>query len=565
MIRRAFLLAAAIAALAPLAPALGQGAGASAQKPFVIYVSPAARKFLESDNYDLKSRVNRWRDFLIDRGLPYRIVTNPGDLERMPAATPIILPSAAVLPDAEQRIIATRLAAGDSLLATWMPGSLDAKGAPVPATFIETTFGVAAKLQPFADKGFLVTIGDTPLTHALPAGTRVWVGKDQKYRTPLLATPGAGYLADWSRAPGESGLLAATTIGKSRRVLLGWPEDVWDPKSAEHAAIAAAAVDWIAGKPVAYARTWPAPHKGALTVGIDALWRFENVLHVAEDAAKHGIHASFHFLPGDARANEALIANLARYGQSVGGFGDATLPFAGQPEAEQRARVERMVQGFREALGNDFQVKGLRAPQGATDAATEKAAATLDYLVDAGRIDSAVPVSAPEGRVVLLSASANLDGTSTPEAIAAGFAATKARTRLIGGYAFLGVDAAALMRDSAVDTALASFIESNAAGAAGSPWAASADEVADWWRARSQVKVATAWTPGEDAMAVDVSSAAALRYPLAIAVVPPPGFRSLSLADAEGASLQPDADGNPSIVLSALPAGTKRLRVRLLP
>jgi hypothetical protein len=336
------------------------------------------------------------------------------------------------------------------------------------------------------------------------------------------------------------------------------------PKSAEHAAIAAAAVDWIAGKPVVYARTWPAPHKGALTVGVDALWRFENVLHVAEAAAKHGIHASFHFLPGDARANETLIRTLTRYGQSVGGFGDTVQPFAGQPEAEQRARVERMVQGFRDALGADFPVKGLRAPQGATDAATEKAAAILDYLVDAGRIDSAVPVASAESRVVLLSASANLDGTSTPEAIAAAFDAAKARTRLIGGYAFLGVDAAALMQDSALDTALASFIESSAAGAAGSPWAASADEVAEWWRARSQVKVASAWTPGEDAMAVDVSSTEALRYPLAIAVVPPAGFRSVSLVDADGASLQPDADGNPSIVLSA-PAGTKRLRLRLLP
>ena len=563
MIRRAFLLVAALASAAPFVPALGQGA--SAQKPFVIYVSPAARQFLSSDSYDLKSRVNRWRDFLIERGLPYKIVTHPSDLERMPAASPLILPSAAVLPEAEQRLIAERLAGGDSLLATWMPGSLDATGAPVPAAFIEKTFGVAARVQPFADKGFLVTIGDTPLTHSLPAGTRVWVGKEQKYRTPLLTTPGAGYLADWSRTPGDSGLLAATTVGKSRRVLLGWPESVWDAKSAEHAAIASAAIDWIAGKPVAFARTWPAPHKGAVTIGIDALWRFENVLHVAELAAKHGIHASFHFLPGDAKANEVLIRNLTRYGQSVGGFGDATQPFAGQPEAEQRARVERMLQGFSEALGNDVQVKGLRAPQGATDAATERAAAILDYLVDAGRIDSAVPIATKEGRVVLLSASANFDGTSTPEAIAAGFAAAKARTRLIGGYAFLGVDAAALMRDSPVDTALASFLEANAAGAAGSPWAASADEIAEWWRARSQVKVTHAWTPGENTMAIDVSAVEALRYPIGIALVPPAGFRSVSLVDADGASLQPDADGNPSIVLSALPAGTKRLRVRLVP
>jgi hypothetical protein len=564
MIRRAFLVLATLAALAHAAPLLAQGPSASAAKPFVIYVSPASRKFLEPDSYDLKSRVNRWRDYLIERGLPYKIVTHPSELASIPMGGPLILPSAVVLPEAEQRVIAERLAGGDSLLATWMPASLDASGAPVAATFIEKTFGVAAKVQPFADRGFLVTVGDTPLTHMLPAGTRAWVGKDQRYRTPLLAAPGAGYLSDWSRTPGESGLIAATTVGKSRRVLLGWPENVWDAKSSEHAALAAAAIDWITGKPVAYARSWPAPHKGALTVGIDALWRFENVPHVAELAARHGVHASFHFLPADARANEALIRGLAQSGQSVGGFGDATQPFAGQPEAEQRARVERMVQGFREALGPDFEVKGLRAPQGATDAATEKAAAILDYLVDAGRVDSAVPV-ASQGRMVLLSASANLDATSTPEAIAAGLAGARTRTRVLGGYAFVGVDAAALMADSAIDTAVARFIEANAAAGANAPWSASAAEVAEWWRARSQVKVATTWAPGESAMTIDVSAAEALRYPLAIALVPPAGFRGVRLEDTAGASLQNDADGNPSIVLTALPAGTKRMRVALLP
>jgi len=563
MIRRAFVLAAAIAALLPVAPALAQGAGASSGKTFVIYVSPASRRFLEADSYDLKSRVNRWRDFLKGEGLAWKIVTHPSELARMPAASPLILPSAVVLPEDEQRLIAERLAAGDSLLATWMPASLEASGVPVPPAFIEKTFGVAAKVHPFSERGFLVTVGDTPITHALPAGTRVWVGKEQRYRTPLLAAAGGGYLTDWSRAPGESGLIAATTVGKSRRVLLGWPESVWDPKSAEYRAIALAAIDWIAGKPVAYARTWPAPHKGAVTVGVDATWRFENVLHVAELAGRHGVHASFHFLPGDARANEPLIRSLASYQQSVGGFGDAVQPFAGQPEAEQRARIERMVQGFREALGSDFQVTGMRAPQGATDAATEKAAATLGYLVDAGRIDAAVPVASSD-RVVMLPASINLDANTTPEAIEAGFASVRARTGLLGGYAYVGVDAAALLRDSAIDKALASFIEARAAQGSGAAWTASAAEVAEWWRARSQVKVATTWTGGS-AMTIDVTAPEALRFPLAITVVPPAGFRGIQLEESAGAAQQPDADGNASIVLSALPAGSKRLRVRLVP
>jgi hypothetical protein len=211
-----------------------------------------------------------------------------------------------------------------------------------------------------------------------------------------------------------------------------------------------------------------------------------------------------------------------------------------------------------------FTVKGLRAPQGATDAATEKAAASLDYLVDAGRIDSAVPMAAADGRLVLLSATTNLDGASTAETIAAGLEGAKSRTGVLGGYAFVGVDAAAL-RNSPVETALPGFLESIAPGKAGAPWAASAAEVAEWWRARSQVKVSSAWSPGDSGMTIDVASAEAVRFPLAIAVVPPAGFGNVALEEAEGASLQRDADGSSTIVLSALPAGTKRLRVKFLP
>src|SRR5258706_10413467 len=215
----------------------------------------------------------------------------------------------------------------------------------------------------------------------------------------------------------------------------------------------------------------------------------------------HGMRASFHFLPADARANAALVHDLVKSGQSVGGFGDDVQPFAGQPEAEQRARIERMAQAFRDALGADFSVRGLRAPQGATDAATEKAAASLDYLVDVGRVDSAVPVLSDGRRLLVLSASTNLDGTSTPDAIAAGLADATTRTDMLGGYAFVGVDAAALMRESAVDAALATFIESTAARKARAPSAARAPDLAQAGGARAPPRGSSPWGPGRSTAA----------------------------------------------------------------
>src|SRR5262249_37804683 len=157
------------------------------------------------------------------------------------------------------------------------------------ADFVEKAFQVKTKPTPRGEMGFLVTVGDTPLTHGIAPGTRVWIGKE-KYAMPLLADTGAGYLADWTRTPGETGLMALATVGSSRRVLLGWTEIAWDGKAAEFAKLASAALDWAEGRPGAHLHTWPWPYRGAMTVGIDALWKFENAPRVASRLSEFGAH-----------------------------------------------------------------------------------------------------------------------------------------------------------------------------------------------------------------------------------------------------------------------------------
>ena len=550
--RRVLALAALLFAF--LAPA--------ANADFILYVSPSSRKLLEQDAVDLKTRANRWRDVLVERKAAFTIVTHPTQLAQMPPRAALILPSAAHLADDERRIILQRLEAGDSLLATWMPGTLDAKGAAIAPTFIEQVFKVGAKPPPPGDKGFLITVGDTPLTYALPAGSRLWVGTERRYPTPLLATTGAGYLADWSRAEGDTGLLAFATVGQSRRALLGYTEAAWDMRAKDFVSIAQRALDWVEGRPVAYVRNWPWPWRGAVTIGVDALWRFENVPRIAQVLQAGGAHGSFHFLPADATANAAAIRDLVRSGHSLGGFGDAAQPFAGQPEGDQRARVERMVQGFRGALDASVPVNGLRAPQGATDAATEKAAEALDYLVDTGRIDSAVPVLAANRRLVLLPASTNIDSNASADAVNAGLDAAARRAQLLAGYSFVGVDVAGFQPDAPITASLPRFID---AAKRESLWAASAAEVAGWWREREQIQVSTTWDAASSSMVLDVTVGDAMPFPAAIEIVPPPGRRASLDAGITGAQLQASPSGNATLVLTALPAGRHRFPVRFQP
>ena len=537
---------------------------ASSNPAFILYASPASRSLLAGDPVDLKARVNRWRDLLRERGASFTIVTHPAQLAQMAPGAALVLPSAVVLNDEERRVIAERIASGESLLATWMPGTLDARGAGVAPAFLEQAFRVSARIALAQDKGFLITAGDTPLTYAVPAGTRLWVGQDKRYSTPLLTTPGAGYLADWSRAAGETGLITFTTVGTSRRALLGWPESAWEGEPAQFRKLAHLALDWVEGKPVVFARGWPAPYQGAMTIGVDALWRFENIPRIVEVLSSFGARGSFHFLPADAAANAALIRDLVSGGHSVGGFGDQVQPFAGQSETEQRARVERMVRGFRSALGADFVLSGLRAPQGATDAATERAAAPLGYLVDSGRIDSALPSLAENRRLVLLSASANFDTTPALDAIATGLAEASSKARLLKGYAFVGVDAAGFLRDAPLEIGLIRF--GAAAGKEKGLWLASAADVAAWWREREQLKITSAWNAADSTMTLNITVGDPMRFAAAIAVIAPPARKTVRLEDTlAGVQLDSEANGEVALLLTGLPAGEHRLRLRFLP
>jgi hypothetical protein len=273
------------------------------------------------------------------------------------------------------------------------------------------------------------------------------------------------------------------------------------------------------------------------------------------------VHGSFHFISKDAEANAAVIRELAKSGQSVAGFGDTTEPFGGQPEQEQKARIERMVDGFHRVLGADFAVPGLRAPLGQTDAATEKAAATLDYLVDIGRVDSLVPVLSEAGHVVLFSASANFDANSSGESVTSGLE-EGLRKALMGGYVFAGFDLAGLRDDSPMDGSLLHFLQDPKPRE--SIWMGSGEEVATWWRERSGIRISSAWQPAESLLVLDVSAAEPVRAGAAIELTPPAG-RSARIEEAPaGVELQ-SAGNSTALVLTGLSAGSHRLRVRFVP
>jgi hypothetical protein len=180
-------------------------------------------------------------------------------------------------------------------------------------------------------------------------------------------------------------------------------------------------------------------------------------------------------------------------------------------------------------------------------------------------VDSLVPVLAPDGQLVLLSASANLDSNATLEAVNASLDAAAQKAQLLGGHAFVGVDGAAYEPGAPMEEGLKRYLSSVAERPL---WNASALDVARWWRAHEGLKVASQWDAATATLTLDVNATEAVPFPASISISPPPGMKSLRLEvppSAGAVQQMPDGSGGIALVFSALPAGRQSVLVRFAP
>jgi len=173
-----------------------------------------------------------------------------------------------------------------------------------------------------------------------------------------------------------------------------------------------------------------------------------------------------------------------------------------------------------------------------------------------------VPMLAANRKLVLLPASTNIDSNASAESVASGLDAAARRAQLLAGYSFIGVDVAGFQPDAPITASLPRFIDVTKRE---SLWAASAAEVASWWREHEQIQVASTWDPAASSMILDVTVGESMPFPAAIEIVPPPGRKARLEGSVPGAQLQSSPSGAMTLVLTGLPAGRHRLQVRFQP
>ena len=475
----------------------------------LLYASPTTQNYFAKGGIDAKINIQQWEVFLRKYKIPFQVVASVDKLEKAQPGI-LLLPSSVALSEREKQAVASFRAKGGGVLASWLTGVRGEKGEWQGFSFMEKTLDAKVVGNTEADENdnFMMPHGDSPVTHSLPAGMRIWLDRPKDwYPLRLAGQHPAAQIMDWSRAfvldkptstivfderPQSSGQL-------SRSVVLGYPERLWlsaDPKLLE--AIAHNSLMWLLRRPSAYLSAWPYPHRSAFVLAVDSA---EVILDVdvafAQSLENAGGRATYYILSENAAKSAENLKKLMARGHEVNYLGDRFAGFKDQSSAVQGGRLDAMVKAVKSAGVEVSDDAGFHAPMESYDKNTEKLLKERTFghyiaFMDStdARLPFIAPVEAgaaqPAKRVVVLPRTQNGPEDSLeegdPEVGLKTFLTELELSEQMGGLSVIRVP-----NQSLLTAAQSGEIFKHLKARRDRMWLATSGQVSDWWRERERV------------------------------------------------------------------------------
>lgn len=350
----------------------------------LLYASPSTQKYFASGGMDGKFSGRLWEAFLRKYKIPFRIVPSVDQLEKLQPGV-LLLPSDVALSERERLAIGDFRARGGGVLATWLTGVRGENGEWRGFQFMEKELDAKVIGNTESDENvtYLMPYGDSPITHHLAAGQRVWMERAKEwYPLRLEGRHTAGQVMDWGRTfdpekPGGTIVFdeRAQSSGRlSRSVVLGYPERLWlssDPKMLE--AVSHNALMWLLRQPDAYLAAWPYPYTSAFVMVVDTT---DVVAEVDSNFAKMvedvGGLATYYVLTDIVPKSADILKKIQARGHEIAFLGDRYEGFKDQSSAVQAKRLDGMRKAANDAGVNVAADAGFHAPLESYDKTTEE-------------------------------------------------------------------------------------------------------------------------------------------------------------------------------------------------
>ena len=501
----------------------------------VVYSSPLTKSYLSKVGLNSSIGAQVWSVFLSKYRIPFQVITAVEKLE-LTSAKVLVLPSSVALSGREKQAVISFRAKGGSVLATWLSGARSDKDSDADYSFMEKVLDVKVLGTTEGDlkDEYLLPHGDSPVTHHLPAGSRVWLERIKGlYPLRLQGRQIAANIMNWSRVP-VFGKATSTLVfderlqpsGRfSRSVVFGYPEQLWlsaDPRQLE--AIAHNSVMWLLRQPAIYVAAWPFPYRSAAVVAVDLAGAVsESDLVYAKLIEEAGGRGTYYVLSEIASKYSGKLNTLIAAGHEVAYLGDNFSDFRGHSETVQARRLDGMRKAVKDS-GVDVAVDaGFHAPMDSYDKITEKLLKTggFGHLLASDDASQArlpffasfqdVPdsVGSRHSLVVLPRTQSGPEDSvdnCQPELGIKPFLNELDLSEKMGGLSVVSVSGKSELTD-----AQSAEIFSHLKGRRDRTWLTTAGQIADWWRERDRVSVRLVTGDGGPTLVVTVRAGAVLR------------------------------------------------------
>ena len=491
-----------------------------------LYSSPITSAFFSANGASYDGLKQRWREYFRTYGKSFREISRANLIAGLKPGV-LVLGSAALLDEQERRAIELFAEAGGSVLVTWGTGVRNGQGQWVGYGFIERLLQMKVNGKVLSDDNkenntrFLNPFGDGPLTWAVPAGQRIFLGEVAETPIRVESANLAARYFSWERYPAaknSNGAIAFLEKGGSRRVYFGFSESSWEyDERMEIPNLIDSVVAWLKHEASVYKAAWPNGAMSAQLLEMDTEDKYLNSVEFSRNLESNDLRGTFYSLTSIARQHRGTVQKLAEK-HEIGYHGELHVGFKGKAPEAQAKRLNDMVSEMRDTLGTraSLAVSGFRAPTESWDLNTEK------LLRKLGVRHNVTGPSASEGRLPFFS-------NSEPEITSEEALVELPRTQM-DDLNYLGLKLSAA---KASDLIMLDFDYLHEAGALGvlsihsqnygagdlmakiTPlylkklqqqrdqiWIAPGSEIAEWWRGRERVVYQP--TKGATSLAFDV-------------------------------------------------------------
>lgn len=480
---------------------------ASARYNVTLYASSNTTTYFKGIGGNYETLLVPWRGYFSSRKLSFKEIKSAAELGKQKVGV-LILPSALSLSEEERTEIEIYRAKGGSILSTWATGTRNGKGQWLGWQLLES-LGVKmlGEIPVTEDARNLTLTGESPVSHTLLAGQRIWMDKTSE---PLLRVKGemvAARFMDFARTIDETRrtegavVYSEATAGLNRTAYFAFAESSWESHPFAVYDLIDNTIQWLQREPALVRASWPNGKSAAQIIEMDTEQGFPNALPFATMMQSLDYRATFYVLTSVGKLFPDVLTKLARDFE-VGYHADVHDSFKDQPVKIQEQRIQNMKTEMASVVPDISRMTGFRAPTEGYNGTTElllQKAGIRHHTADPARTESRLPIFAKQEGIanddalIILPRTQRDDINLTKQNLSV----EQTQAELIddfdlavdtGALGLLSVHSQNFEPDSILTKAMPGFL-AHLKTRASQVWLASAGQVADWWRVRDHFKL----------------------------------------------------------------------------